>query len=86
MAISPLATPTPIVDNHARVLDKHVGDQITPLNRHASTMLKRIFGRLNTPGRLSAHIGAVILLFFIFYASTFVVSYGDLLRADDPLI
>ncbi len=49
-------------------------------------MLKRRLGRLTTPSRLIAGLGAVVLLSFIFYASTFVVSYGDLLRADDPLI
>ncbi len=49
-------------------------------------MLKRILGRLNTPRRRIAALGAVILLPLIFYVSTFVVSYGDLLRAGDPHI
>ena len=43
-------------------------------------MIKRL------PGRLSATLTAVILVSLIFYASTLVVSYGDLLDRDDPLL
>ena len=43
-------------------------------------MLKRL------PGRLIATLVAVTLLSLIFYASTLVVSYSDLLRRDDPLL
>ena len=43
-------------------------------------MLKRL------PGRLIAILAAVILLSLTFYASTLVVSYGDLLRRDNPLL
>lgn len=50
------------------------------------TMLKRILGRLNTTSRVIVAVAAIILLPFIFYASTFVVSYGDLLRVADPLV
>ena len=44
------------------------------------TMFKRL------PGRLIATLSTVIPLSLIFYASTLVVSYGDLLRRDDPLL
>jgi len=49
-------------------------------------MMKRMLGRLSTPRRRIAAFAAIVLLPFIFYASTFVVSYGDLLRAADPLV
>ncbi len=48
--------------------------------------LKRILARLDTPSRLIAAGGAIILSSLILYASTFVVSYGELLRADNPLM
>lgn len=38
------------------------------------------------PGRLIAALAVAALLALAFYASTFAVSYGDLLRADDPLL
>ena len=48
-------------------------------------LLKRILGRLRMPRRRVAAFAVILLLSFIVYASTFVVSYGELLRAADPL-
>ncbi len=48
-------------------------------------MLKRRPSRLSA-GRLTAALAAASLLALALYASTFVVSYGDLLSADDPLL
>ncbi len=49
-------------------------------------MLKAILRCLATPGRLAAAVAAAALVALIFYASTFVVSYEDLLRTDNPLL
>ena len=48
-------------------------------------MLTRRPGRLTTPGRLAAAFAAALLA-LVLYSSTFVVSYGELLRTDDPLL
>jgi decaprenylphospho-beta-D-ribofuranose 2-oxidase len=48
-------------------------------------MLRRASGHLSW-GRLAAAFGASVLLAILIYASTFVISYGDLLRTDDPLL
>ncbi len=42
-------------------------------------------GRL-TAGRLTAALAAGVLVALALYASTFVLTYGDLLRAEDPLV
>ena len=47
--------------------------------------LKRILGRLRMPRRRVAAFAVILLLSFVVYSSTFVVSYGELLRAADPL-
>ncbi|HEV8613509.1 MAG TPA: FAD-dependent oxidoreductase, partial [Gemmatimonadales bacterium] len=47
-------------------------------------MFKRRLGWLSAPGRLTAALAAATLLALVLYASTFVISYGDLLRAHDP--
>lgn len=39
-----------------------------------------------TSGRRRAALLVAFLLAFVLYASTFVVSYGDLFRAQDPLV
>ncbi len=49
-------------------------------------MIKRRPGILATPWRLTAALASVVLLALALYASTFVISYGDLLRGDDPLL
>lgn len=38
------------------------------------------------PGRLIAALAVAALVALTLYASTFAISYGDLLRADDPLL
>src|SRR5216117_2691997 len=40
---------------------------------------------LSTRGRVAAAVAAAALLALALYASSFVVSYSDLLHADDPL-
>src|SRR5207249_9243170 len=42
-------------------------------------------GWLSTRGRVAAAVAAAALLALALYASSFVVSYSDLLHADDPL-
>jgi hypothetical protein len=49
-------------------------------------MTKRRPGSLAHPWRLAAALASVVLLALAFYASTFVISYEDLLRGDDPLL
>ncbi len=49
-------------------------------------MLADVLRRLSTPGRLAAALAAAALLTLVLYASTFVISYDDLLRSDDPLL
>ena len=39
-----------------------------------------------TAGRLTAGLAAAVLLALALYASTFVISYEDLFRAEDPLV
>jgi len=48
-------------------------------------LLTRRPDRLITPGRLAAAFAAALLAIAL-YSSTFVISYGELLRADDPLL
>ncbi|HYT72962.1 MAG TPA: hypothetical protein VEK78_16360 [Gemmatimonadales bacterium] len=48
-------------------------------------MLDRRPGRV-TAGRLTAGVLAGVLLALALYASTFVVPYRDLFRAEDPLV
>src|SRR6266540_1520405 len=48
-------------------------------------MLDRRTGRV-TAGRLTAGVLAGVLLALALYASTFVIPYGDLFRAEDPLV
>jgi decaprenylphospho-beta-D-ribofuranose 2-oxidase len=43
-------------------------------------------GRPARPARVIAGLTLAALLALVLYASTFAVSYGDLLRADDPLL
>jgi len=49
-------------------------------------MPRRRTGRLATLGRLTAALAVAALLALALYASTFVISYGDLFRRDDPLL
>jgi hypothetical protein len=49
-------------------------------------MLRRRTSQLVTLGRLTAALALAALLALALYASTFVISYGDLLRTDDPLL
>jgi len=49
-------------------------------------MPRRRTGRLATLGRLTAALAVAALLVLALYASTFVISYGDLFRHDDPLL
>ena len=39
-----------------------------------------------TAGRLTVALAAAVLLALALYASTFVISYEDLFRAEDPLV
>jgi len=48
-------------------------------------MHKRTPARRTTRGRLAAALG-ILVLGFVVYLGTFVVSYGDLFRRDDPLL
>src|SRR3954470_519436 len=48
-------------------------------------MLRRPEGRLSR-GRMAAVLGLSALLLLLLYASSFVISYGELFRQHDPLL
>jgi FAD/FMN-containing dehydrogenase len=48
-------------------------------------MLRRATRRLS-PGRLAAVLGGSALLLLLIYASSFLISYGEIFRKQDPLV